>query len=101
MTNSVIAILESQDAPNYILYSLLYFLRVEQPDLDIDINAPIGQIDDCYLVMAAVLIELCLGIETISEASSFSSEQNGYADYLYQQLLFGRNIIRSRHSHSK
>ena len=63
MSNTVQAILDSQEAPNHILYSLLYFLRVEQPDLVIDINAPIDQIEECFLVMAAVLVELCLGID--------------------------------------
>jgi hypothetical protein len=63
MSNTVNAILDSQDVPNHVLYSLLYFIHHERPDVEIDINAPIDQIEESYLVMAAVLVELCLGID--------------------------------------
>ena len=63
MSNSAQTILNSQSADNHFLYSLLFFIHHERPDVEIDINAPIDQIEECYLVLAAVLIELCLGID--------------------------------------
>ena len=62
MSNTVQAILDSQDSPHHILYSLLYFIHDERPDIEIDINAPIDQIDECFLVLAVGLFELHHGI---------------------------------------
>lgn len=63
MSNTFQAILDSQDAPNHILYSLLYFIHNKRPDFEIDINAPISQIEDCFLVLAVGFLELHHGIE--------------------------------------
>lgn len=67
MTNSVNAILESQDAPNYILYSLLFFIHLEQPDIEIDIHAPIEGIEEHVLVLAVSLFEIIQGINVPDE----------------------------------
>jgi hypothetical protein len=63
MSNTVTSILESHDAPNHILYSLLYFIHHEQPELEIDINAPIEHIEEHVLVLAVCLSEIIRGID--------------------------------------
>ena len=48
------AIVGSSDAPDAALYALLYLIRMEQPDIAIDFNAPIGNIDPDILVLAVL-----------------------------------------------
>lgn len=68
MPNIIRAILNSQDADNSTLYSLLYFIHLTLRDLDtLDVDAPIEIIDPDLLVLAVVFFELHQGIDLPDE----------------------------------
>jgi hypothetical protein len=63
MTNTIHALINSQEADNHILFSLLFFLNFQKLG-PIDIDTPISQVDEDALVIAVSLAESMLGIDT-------------------------------------
>jgi hypothetical protein len=56
---------------SYILCSTLYFIHLEQPDIEIDINTPIESIEEhVFLVLAVSLFEIIQGINVPDEMIS-------------------------------
>jgi hypothetical protein len=65
MSNSINAFVTSQSADNHVLYSLLFFIHFEEPELgNIDVDTPISDIDEDTLIVAVSLLETILGVDT-------------------------------------
>ena len=63
MSNSVNAFLSSQPADNHLLFSLLYFIHFEDPELGpIDVDWQIGDIDADTLILAVAFWESLNGV---------------------------------------
>jgi hypothetical protein len=66
MTNTIHALINSHEADNHVLFSLLFFLHFQKVE-NISIDGPISQVDEDALVIAVSLTESHLGIDTPEE----------------------------------
>jgi hypothetical protein len=63
MSNTIKAFLNTQPAENHILYSLLFFLNFENENGNVNVDAPISDIEEDTLVLAVSLFETHQGID--------------------------------------
>jgi hypothetical protein len=66
MPNPIYTIVNSQVADNHCLFALLFFIHfIELPDLGtIDVDKPISQFDPDSLVLAVLILEMIMGVDT-------------------------------------
>lgn len=61
------AMLTIQDVDNRILFSLLFFLNLDNEPRQYDVDAPIGEIDDTDLALAVSILEPIYGVDIPDE----------------------------------
>jgi hypothetical protein len=62
MTNLIHALLNSHEADNNVLFSLLFFLHFQEIE-SVDVDGPISQLDEDLLVIAISLMDSTFGID--------------------------------------
>ncbi len=62
MTNLIHALINSHEADNHVLFSLLFFLHFQEVE-SVDVNGPISQVDEDLLFIAISLMDSIFGID--------------------------------------